>query len=326
MGATKKPSGGTRVSKSPKYVLKIKLEGPGVHKKSIAIPDLLTICGAIQRAVHRQAEAMERPAAQTLRRGPITASAQHECTLELVGISGGSTGLLFRYAKPQQSLSEAATFGADVLAKVAETVKDFGRPKPVAPDIDPGVLDSLTELGEVLERHTISRISLSVPQRNGKSKRIQAVLDAKVRERIGDRVKAPTHTRLTIEGRLEMADFKELGKVCRVHPPVGQSLLCSFEPDFEERIYAALRKPVKLTGTARLNPNSGRPEELRIEEIEILDELLLGAKDFFQPRSLQQLAEAQGVRPLLNPKDLAGGWPADDSVDEFVASTYQDRS
>ena len=102
MNATKKSGGEGHVSKRPKYVLKVKIEGPGVHRKSIAIPDLLKICGAIQSAVHRQAEAMEKPTAQTLRRGPITVSAQEECTLELIGISGGSTGLLFRYGKQQQ--------------------------------------------------------------------------------------------------------------------------------------------------------------------------------------------------------------------------------
>jgi len=82
----------------PTYALKVKVEGPGVHRKSIQIPELLKICSALQSAVHRQAEAMERPSATTLRRGPITASAQDECTLELTGLVAGSTGLLFRYA------------------------------------------------------------------------------------------------------------------------------------------------------------------------------------------------------------------------------------
>jgi hypothetical protein len=122
MSPRKKTSGVTRVSRPPKYALKIKVEGPAVHKKSIPIPELVKICSAIQTAVHRQAEAMEKPTAKTLRSGPITASAQHECTLELTGIVSGSTGLLFRYAKPQQHLPlpDAASFGAEVLARVRE--------------------------------------------------------------------------------------------------------------------------------------------------------------------------------------------------------------
>ena len=58
---------------------------------------------------------------------------------------------------------------------------------------------------------------------------------------------------------------------------------------------------------------------------EILDELLLGAKDFFASRSLEQLAEAQGVHPLTNPKELAGRWPNDENVDEFVEAIYESR-
>src|SRR6266550_8244145 len=315
------------VAKRPSYVLKVEVEGPGVHTKSIAVPDLLKICSAIQTAVHRQAEAMELPSAQTLRRGPITASAQEECTLELFGISAGSTGLLFRYAKPQQPLplQEARDFGADVLARVAETVRGFERKKPQVQHIETGVLDSLRELSEVLERKRITRIELNVPRHSGRPRAIKAVINAAVRERIAARVKSPTSAQITIEGKLEMADFKETGKVCRIHPPIGLPLQCTFEPDQEEEVYGALRKPARITGTARLNPNTGKPEELKVEKIEILEELLLGAKDFFASRSLAQLAEAQGVHPVTNPNELAGGWPTDENVDEFVDAIYENR-
>ena len=138
-----------KVQKRPPYALKVKVEGPGVHRKSIPIPELLKICAALQGAVHRQAEAMERPVATTLRRGPITAIAQDECTLELTGIVAGSTGLLFRYAKPQQHLPMAAvTFGSEVLSRVAMTVREFEKNKDLPVDVDPGVLASLQENSE----------------------------------------------------------------------------------------------------------------------------------------------------------------------------------
>jgi hypothetical protein len=327
MTATKKTKRERPVPKRPKYVLKVEVEGPGVHTKSIAIPDLVKICSAIQTAVHRQAEAMERPLAQTLRRGPITASAQEERTLELFGISAGSTGLLFRYAKPQQPLPlpEAREFGTDVLAKVAETVRAFERKKPQAHEVEAGVLESLRELSEILEKKTITRIKINVPRRNGKPRMIRAILNAAARERIAARVKLPTQGELTIEGKLEMADFKEAGKLCRIHPPIGLPLQCTFEPELEDQVYGALRRPARLTGTARLNPNTGKPEELKIEKIEILEELLLGANDFFTSRSLEQLAEAQGVHAVTNPNELAGGWPADENIDEFVDAIYESR-
>ena len=327
MSAQKKTAGVKPVFKQPKYVLKVKVEGPRVHRKGIAVPDLVRICAALQSAVHRQAEAMEKPSTPTLRRGPITATAQEECTLELVDLKGGSTDLVFRYAKTQQPLPipEFATFGSDVLARIAETVKDFGGRKHSGSEVDAGVLDSLRELGEVLDKNSVTKISLTVPRHNGRPRAIKAVLNSSVRDRITTRVKLPTQSQLTVEGKLEMADFKETGKLCRVHPPIGLPLQCSFDPWLEDQIYGALRRPVRVSGTARLNPVSSRPEELRIEKIEILDELLLGARDFFASRTLEQLAASQGVHPMDKPEELTGGWPNDESVDEFVSSIYLGR-
>lgn len=327
MATNKKPSRGKHTSKRASYALKVKVEGPGVHKKSIAVPDLLRICGSIQTAVLRQAEAMERPDVQTLRRGPIAATAQEECTLELVGITGGSVGLLFQHAKPQQALPMpgVSDFGGDVIATVADTLRRFGSKKDLPVGTDPGVLSSLKDLADVLEKKKIVRISLSVPKNNGVRRAIKAVVNSTTRERITAVVKVPSHSPLSIEGRLEMADFKEDDKLCRIHPPVGQALQCSFDSELEEQIYGALRRPVRLTGVARLNPNTGKPEELKVEKLEVIDELLVGAKDFFASRSLKQLADAQGVDPLSNPDALKGGWPDEESVDDFVDATYQSR-
>src|SRR5262245_57760361 len=88
------------VPKREKYVLKLRVEGPGVRSGAITVPDLLRICQAAQDAVNRQAEAMV--GGQSLRPGPKTTEVYQECTLELVGIKSGSTVLPFRFAKPQE--------------------------------------------------------------------------------------------------------------------------------------------------------------------------------------------------------------------------------
>ena len=243
-------------------------------------------------------------------------------------IVSGSTGLLFRYAKPQQHLPlpHVATFGSDVLAKVAETLKNLGRKKEPAPDVDLGVLASLKDLGETLERKKITRISLSVPRNDGKRREVKAVFTPSVQERVATMMKKPMFERTTVEGKLEMVDFKETGRVCRIHPSIGVPVQCSFESAMESQVYDAIRKPTRVSGTATLNPNSGKIDELKIDEIEIVDKLLLGAKDFFASKTVEQLAEAQGVHPLKNPAELAGGWPPDENIDEFIEATYSSRS
>jgi hypothetical protein len=41
---------------------------------------------------------------------------------------------------------------------------------------------------------------------------------------------------------------------------------------------------------------------------------------FWSSADLEELAKEQGVRPLQNPDDLAGGFPADEDIDEFIDS------
>lgn len=326
MIADPKPSGSRRVHKHPKYLLKVCVEGPGVRPKSISVPDLVRICDTIQTAVYRQAEVKE--GERSLRPGPVSAAAHQECTLELTGLGKGSTTLSFRLAKPQQPLPlpDMVTFGASVIAEVASTINTLGSKKNNgAQDIDAGLLDSFRRLGEILDRRAITQIKLTVPRVNGHRK-IVAVFNKSVRERVLRRIKVPTEHVLTVDGILEMADFKELGKLCRVHPSVGQPIQCVFEPEKEDEVYQALRRPVRLTGLAKINPNTGKAEELQIREIETLDPLLMGAKEFFASRTLEQLAQAQGVGPLTNPDVLLGGWPDEDNLDQFLEETYQTRS
>jgi antitoxin (DNA-binding transcriptional repressor) of toxin-antitoxin stability system len=75
-------------------------------------------------------------------------------------------------------------------------------------------------------------------------------------------------------------------------------------------------------GAVRVGGN-GEP---RTEGVEFTGEVLNGSKEFFAGRTLEQLAEAQGAGPLERLSELAGGWPADDDVDEFVDATYRSRS
>jgi hypothetical protein len=47
---------------------------------------------------------------------------------------------------------------------------------------------------------------------------------------------------------------------------------------------------------------------------------------FFAASTLEELAEAQGVRPLKDPGEMAGAWPEGEDVDAFLKETYEGRS
>jgi hypothetical protein len=177
-------------------------------------------------------------------------------------------------------------------------------------------------MGEVLDKDVTS-IEWIVPG-NGRPA-VKAVFDKRVRERVIERIQLPSTRLEEVEGVLEMADFKDQDHKCRIHPLLGQPIVGTFTPELEEDIYDSLRKPVKIIGTATINPNSGRVESIAIQKISVVEQLLIGAKDFHTARSIQQLAEAQGVQPLSNPKVLAGGWPEGEDVDEFLEDIYSSR-
>lgn len=307
------------VGKRKKPLLKLRIMGPGVHAGRISVPDLLKICESAQSAVLRQAEALS--GKRTLRPGPVTTGAKEECTLELVGLSKGSALLSFDLAKPQ--LSMTPTLGVDVVGEVACVIK--GLAADVDREYDPGVLDSLRSLGEVFDRGSIESIDWVVPGMDSKRKQLHAVFSKKVRDRVIKRARAPERALQTIEGTLEMADFKEGDERCRIHPPIGSPVSCDFDKEMEDEIYGLLRRPVRVKGEASLDPYTRRIAFVRIREIHAVDPLVVGAAAFLAPHSLEELARLQGVKPLENAGDLAGGFPEDENIDEFLDDIYKHR-
>lgn len=304
-----------------KPLLQLRVQGPGVRSGSITVPDLIRICRATQDAVTRQAEAMR--GGRSLRSGPKSSVVYQECTLELTGIKKGSTVLPFVLAKNQQHLPSMTSFGHEVVREVASAVKTLGARK-LGSDVrfEVGLLDSLRDMGEVLNKD-VTKIEWIVPS-NGKSA-VKAVYDKRVRERVIEQIKLPTSRPETVEGMLEMADFRAQDHKCRILPPVGQPILCTFSSDQEDEIQGALRKPVRVKGIATINPNNGKIDSIEVKAVSIVDELSVGAKDFFIAKSLQQLAGAQGVSPISNPRALAGGWPEADDIDSFLEDVYSGR-
>ena len=311
------------MAKRTQPLLKLRIEGPGIRAGAISVPDLVRICHATQDAVNRQAEAMR--GGQSLRPGPKSSVVYQECTLELTGIEKGSTVLPFVLAKPQQQLPmpELTTFGREVVREVVTALKNIGSRKPRKSGFEAGLLDSLSEMGEVLNKD-VTKIEWIVPGNGRRS--VKAVFDKRVRDRVLERIKAPSTRTETVEGVLEMADFKEQDHRCRIHPLIGQPIVCTFTPEQEQEVQDALRKPVSITGKATINPNNGKVESIAIKSLSVTEQLLIGAKEFHSGRSLQQLAEAQGVEPLTNPKVLVGGWPDGEDVDEFVEDIYSSRA
>jgi hypothetical protein len=310
-------------TKTLQPVLKLRIKGPAIGQGRIPIPELVRICGQVQAAINRQAEAME--GGHTLRTGPVLSKVKEECTLELIGIGIGSATLKFGFARPQIQLPYPDTLpaGNAAIAGVAAAVKSLGNSGKL--HIDPGVLESLNDLGSILDPRTVSEIDFIVP-RAGKKRGINAKFDDAVRDRIRARRREPQIESHIIEGILDMADFKLGDLRCRIDPPIGQSVICTFTPDREDEVYEAMRRPVRVRGIATRDPHSDRIDKVDIQELEVIPPIAVGEAEFFAARTFRELAEKQGAKPLADPKALEGVFSEADNLDEMLEEIYLGRT
>ena len=135
-----------------------------------------------------------------------------------------------------------------------------------------------------------------------------------------------------------MADFKEHGTRCRVHPSVGDPVLCLFDEEQKEDVLEDILHYVRVVGEAKEDPITGKITSIKIHDIvrledresEAVDLLPQGtpiSRSFWDSPSLDELAQTQNVRPLADISALFGTWPGDindgfeDAIDELRHSS-----
>jgi hypothetical protein len=307
------------VARHAQFALKLRLRGGAARVGAVTVPDLLRVCGAAQELVNRQAEVLRGREAR--HPGPRSREIVETCTLELVGIGKGSTVLELGLAPRQGSLIVERDLGALAVREVGEVVGALASGGEVS-DFDPGVIAGLRRLGGALDG--IEGIDWIVPAWGGR-KRLVAEFGRAVRDRLQVGRAAPAQRKLTVDGILEMADFKPEDRRCRIRPAAGGAVPCEFPPELAEAVYSMLRRRVRASGCAEVGPGAERVGELRLESLTGIEEERVGGASFFESKSFEQLAAEQEVEPLRDPRALAGGWPEGEDLDEFLAEIYAER-
>jgi hypothetical protein len=118
-----------------------------------------------------------------------------------------------------------------------------------------------------------------------------------------------------------MGDFREPDFRCRVYPPVGAPVTCTFDEAQRESVLAALTRNVRIIGESK--EEGGHRLSLKIADIELLDRSGEAQEErpLFEKKSdLEQLAAEQGVTAIADFDSLLGDfWPEDESADDFIA-------
>ena len=319
------------IEKNPFFAMK--LEGPGVKPGRVRLEDFLRLGQEMLRAVERVALVLQ-GSAESQRAGRRPQDIRAAVSLDVVGITHGSPSAVIRFERSDTQLSiPDFDLGLQSFEKFVEglgAVTSGGEAYP--PGYDAGVLLAIRDAGRLFDRG-VDLIEFTL---NYRAEPLHVLYNRDGYARVQQRIIGPQLNKRTIEGRLLMADFKERGSRLRVHPSSGDPVICLFSDSLRDEVYRSILHFVRVTGEAKEDPISHKIVSITISDIERVEakedqavEILpSGAPlpgDFWQSMSFDELAAAQGVRPLTHIDALVGSWPGDvnDGFEESVHKLRQ---
>lgn len=303
-------------------LLKIRFEGEAVGSGKISLAHLLRFFTNMTKALQRTGRVLMSEADSVWRETP-TRSIKEDLALDLVLLTHGSPAAVLGFERRQSEVGlPGMDFGLEVMEKVLlglAIVQQSDNQLPVG--YDTGVLRAWCDAG-TLFRQGISRIEFSFNQRDAS---VTTAFTPEGFARIQERIRGPQTNIRTIEGRLLMADFKEHGTRCRVHPSIGEPVLCLFDQEKKDEVLENILQYVRILGEAKEDPLTGRIVSIKIQDIkrledqeEDIDLLPQGtpiARDFWESPTLDELAQAQDVSPMADVRAIFGTWPSETNDD-----------
>ncbi|MBN1972580.1 MAG: hypothetical protein JW787_03005 [Sedimentisphaerales bacterium] len=306
----------------------IRIEGPNIGPGRMRLADFLELANEITNAVERVGIVLSNTGLSS-RRGARPKDLKKALSLDLVGFTQGSPAVLAYFERSDtQMLIEDVDFGNQIYTKWLEGLEEISRGKEVLPQgYDVGVLLKMRDLGNLFGRG-ITQMDFSL---NHRPKTITFKYTEKAVNQIRKHIAKPESMTYTIDGRLVMVDFKETGPIFRIHPAIGEPVMCKFAESFREEVYKNILKYVRIRGSAEKDMQ-GKITEINIADIETLvsdsegqleltEKSLPSGIEFWQHHTVDELAIAQGIKAISNVDDLLGGWPGDvnDGFEEWIS-------
>ncbi len=316
-----------------KPLISVKLEGKAIGSGRIGVSHLLRLLESLNKAFLRCGQVLQGETDST-RKGSKGKRLKEELSLELVQLTHGSPSTVLGFDRKQsQPNFPELDIGLSTIEYSINGLNEVqGSGSSMPHGFDTGVLMAWRDLGVLLE-DDVNQIEITL---NHRDIPISTKIDCIGYQNIQNRIKGPSVNTRTIEGRLLMADFKEHGTRCRIHPSVGEPVICLFDEEQKEEVLDDITKFVRIIGEAIEDPLSGRITSIKIRDIKKLDDknevavdLLPSGKplpsNFWTSLSMDELAFAQGVTPLSNIESLFNSWPGevDDGFEESIHELRQ---
>ncbi len=286
-------------------LLKIRFDGKAVGPGEIPVAHLLRFLTNLNKVLQRTGRVLTGEA-ESVRRGSQPLSIKEEVALDLVLLTDGSPAAALGFERRQAETSlPTMDLGLEILEKTISGLSAVQEASNTLPaGYDAGVLMAWRDAGTVFSQG-IEKIEFTL---NHRDQPLSATFTPQGFTRIQERIKGPQTNTRTIEGRLLMADFEEHGTRCRVHPSAGEPVLCLFDEEQKNEVPEDILRYVRIVGEAKENPVSGKITSIKIHDIERLEDRETKAADllpqgtpvsrgFWESPTLDELAEAQGIKP-----------------------------
>tara|TARA_R110001592_G_scaffold124001_2_gene332535 strand:- start:228 stop:1208 length:981 start_codon:yes stop_codon:yes gene_type:complete len=304
---------------NPEPLLSVQIDGVAVDAARIPVAHLLRFLNNMTKAFQRTGRVLQGKS-DSVRRGPGPAAISEEVALDLTLLTHGSPSAVLGFERSQSKLSfpqmDSGIDVFEVAIKGLALVQEAGDTLPHG--FDRGVLMAWRDAGGLF-RQGVERIEFTL---NNQDTPLVSEFTPSGFARLQQRIQGPLTNVRTIEGRLIMADFKEHGSRCRIHPSMGEPVLCLFDDAQKDEVLEDILQYVQIVGEAKEDPVTGKITSIQIHDIERMDardglgvELLPTGlplpQDFWDSPSLDELASAQGVSAISNVEMLFGTWPGD---------------
>ena len=300
-------------------LLQLRFEGPGVPEGRILWNDLNQFVANFDSALERLIGALE--TGSSTRVGRPAKSIQELAALEVVATTQGSFGLSLDLRRKEPMLPQF-DLGKQALMILIDGLAAIGEDTTPPGELDRAVLIPLRDAARVFDRGIETVQVVGSAEIGGKA----ITFTRNIRDKIVRRIAQAQAASTVAEGRLLMADLLEGHLQCRLHPSVGEPVLCWFDESLMNIVLGCLssRSFVRVRCEAKIDPFSNRINQLTIQDIEAIEEPeeasvpQVSIQEFWNPKKFDELGAEQGVYPVDEWDKLTIDWPEDADFDEFL--------
>lgn len=296
--------------------IEMRLEGPAVPGR-ISVDTLTAVAKELQTSLRRMLASRRRVG------GRFPTGVEQTCALDLTAFGKGSAVLTFEYAGRRDRDTLQGDAGVRVAEEMIEAMqKAESGEAGWDSSLQTGVIDGWDTLSRPLAEGVDSICITLLDGHRKRSARLTKTFRQNLR---GSSAAQPVVAHGEVEGVLWECDWKQ--RTAQLDEADGNRVPLVLPEGLDERVTELRRQRVRVSGL--IERTGGRVARVNVTHIApargVVAEPDPRFGGFWDNLSVDELARRQGVAPVTDLDSLAGDWPEDESVDDFLAMVREVR-